>query len=945
MASWLLLWIDGVRSGRGWLVVGELAEDLRADVAGRQVVVVVGAGVSVAASERAAVASWPGLLEHGIARVERVCAGRLPGRWAEIMRMQVASGDVGLLLAVAEQVTEWLGGRGGGEFRRWLRESVGSLAVEQRPVLDALAGLAAPVATTNYDGLLEQVTGWPAVTWRDGARVQRVVRGDEPGVVHLHGFWEQPESVVLGIRSYEAVLGDAAAQAVQRALATMRGLLLVGFGAGLADPNFGALRAWLAATFGGSEYRHFRLCRDDEVPAVAAEHADGERILPVGYGADHADLPAFLRSLAPPRRNSAATGTPATEPAGATGLPAPRPCVGRAEVIARLVAGVSAVPAAPVLVGGAPGIGKTAVCIAALHEPALVRRFAGRRWFVRADGAADAGSLLAGVAAELGLTAPVEPAPGPLLDRVRGVLGAGPGLLVLDNLETPWTADPLATEELLQSLAAVDGLVLAGSIRGLARPAGVGWADPVIVPPLPAADARTVFLAVAGQRFAADPGLDGLLAGLDGMPLAVELLGYAAQGEPDLADLTARWQAERITVLERAGGQRREVSVPASIELSVRSPAMTDPGRRLLSLLGVLPDGADRADLDTLLPAAGRPGAATLRQLGLAYDDETHRLRTFAPIRDHLAATLPPTTADLDRATGHYCTLAADLGRQVGGQDGAVAAARLAAEAGNLTVMVRHAVTAGHLHDAVSAVRRLAKYTRFTGAPESGLLHHVLDAVRDANDERAQAQLLEAAGDIALARSDHQAARAAYEQALPLYERVGDVLGQANCIKGLGDIALARSDHQAARAAYEQARPLYERVGDVLGQANCIQRLGDIALERSDHQAAWAAYEQARPLYERVGSVLGQANCIKGLGDIALARSDREAARISWCEALELYEQIAEPYSIGWAHRRLARVAASDADRARHVAAARDAWMAIDRMDLVADLDGEFPGS
>ncbi len=44
-----------------------------------------------------------------------------------------------------------------------------------------------------------------------------------------------------------------------------------------------------------------------------------------------------------------------------------------------------------------------------------------------------------------------------------------------------------------------------------------------------------------------------------------------------------------------------------------------------------------------------------------------------------------------------------------------------------------------------------------------------------------------------------------------------------------------------ARAAYEQALPLYLQVGDVLGEANCISRLGDIALARSDHDGALAA--------------------------------------------------------------------------------------------------------
>ena len=57
--------------------------------------------------------------------------------------------------------------------------------------------------------------------------------------------------------------------------------------------------------------------------------------------------------------------------------------------------------------------------------------------------------------------------------------------------------------------------------------------------------------------------------------------------------------------------------------------------------------------------------------------------------------------------------------------------------------------------------------------------------------------------------------------------------------------------------------------------------------------------------------MLGEANCIQGLGHLDEAKGKIARARGRWREALALYARIPEPYSIGFAHIRLARHAAT----------------------------------
>ncbi|WP_437944336.1 tetratricopeptide repeat protein [Sorangium sp. So ce281] len=571
----------------------------------------------------------------------------------------------------------------------------------------------------------------------------------------------------------------------------------------------------------------------------------------------------------------------------AAGLPPAELCIGRGLEVEAIVAALVGEPPGRVLLLGAAGVGKSTVSLAVLHRPEVVARFGERRFFARLDAAPDAESAAVALAGALRVSS------GPdLWQRALSCLAAGPAVLVLDNLETPWDGDDQSgTEALLAELAAVPGLSLVASVRGAGRPGRVTWSSPVELRPLGRVEAETVFCAIAGEEHRGKPALSALLPSMEGIPLAITLLAHAAHGN-DLVNLKEEWEARRTAVLEREGhAHDRLRSWKASLELSIGSPRMTAGARRLLSVLAVLPDGIAQRDLAVLLPGMGPTAARSLAQVGLAYF-EGGRLKMILPVREYAAAEYPPVVEDIGRAMEHYGELARTFGPVPGRRGGTEAAARLAPETANLDTMIRRGLDGGEATRWIDIAVALTEFACFSGHAAPSPLGRALEEAQRTRDRRREARCAQRLGDIALRRSQHDEARARYQEALPLHQQVGDVLGEANCIQRLGDIALRRSQHDEARARYQEALPLHQQVGDVLGEANCIRSLGDIALRRSQHDEARALYQEALPLYRQVGDVLGEANCIRSLGDIALRRSQHDEARALYQEALLLYRQV-----------------------------------------------------
>ncbi len=195
-----------------------LIQKLKEDITQGHVVIIAGTGVSVAACENQLienhpVASWPGLLQNGLEYCRSL--GVADQEDVELLGNQIKSKKTNFLISAAEDISQRLQAHSPGTYRGWLNDTVGKLVLKHREILDALTALPGVLATLNYDGLIEQASNRNAVTWLREAKVQAVLRREiTDAVVHMHGWFDEPESAVLGLSSYAKVASHAHTKAV-----------------------------------------------------------------------------------------------------------------------------------------------------------------------------------------------------------------------------------------------------------------------------------------------------------------------------------------------------------------------------------------------------------------------------------------------------------------------------------------------------------------------------------------------------------------------------------------------------------------------------------------------------------------------------------------------------------------------------------------------------------
>ena len=278
-----------------------------------QIALVIGAGVSIGATNGAKFASWHGLIASGIDRVENRHLWNSDddknSAVAEEYRKNARSffvnneGSFDEILNISQKIIRCLRRGSEPDLKEWLSDTIGSLSglVEFREDLDLIALLAAAgatIITTNYDDLLSNACNKEVITWRDSDSDLANAVKDKSKIIHIHGHWRDPKSLVFGKDSYKNITESDAVQIVLRSVWLQKKMIFIGCGAGVRDPNIGAMLKFMNATFPevDPDNRHYFLGSSSDVE----ELQNTELINSIHFksyttdNSDHAELTKIL---------------------------------------------------------------------------------------------------------------------------------------------------------------------------------------------------------------------------------------------------------------------------------------------------------------------------------------------------------------------------------------------------------------------------------------------------------------------------------------------------------------------------------------------------------------------------------------------------------------------------------------------------------------------------
>lgn len=155
------------------------------------------------------------------------------------------------------------------------------------------------------------------------------------------------------------------------------------------------------------------------------------------------------------------------------------------------------------------------------------------------------------------------------------------------------------------------------------------------------------------------------------------------------------------------------------------------------------------------------------------------------------------------------------------------------------------------------------------------------------------AAALMVAGRLApLQGGDISGVRALVEESIRIATELGDMQLEARGLLILGSVALSQGDYLTARVQEAKCLELFRELGNKWGAAAALQDLGEMEIGLGDLPSARTLLQESLELYLAVGEAFGAASAQASLGHAAYCRGEYEVARLLFEESLQMSRKI-----------------------------------------------------
>jgi predicted ATPase/DNA-binding CsgD family transcriptional regulator len=525
----------------------------------------------------------------------------------------------------------------------------------------------------------------------------------------------------------------------------------------------------------------------------------------------------------------------------------------------------------------------------------------------------------------------------PLLDRLVAVLHLGPVLLVLDNFEQVVDAAPVVVDLLTEC----PGLKVLVTSRIALRVEGEQEfpVPPLALPARPivsfdeiaTSDAVTLFVQRARAvrpdfRLTADNAsiIVEICRRLDGLPLAIELAAARTKLLSPRA-LLARLE-QRLELL--TSGLR---NVPARHQTMRNAIAwsydlLNPPLQQLFRQLAVFRGGwtleAAEAVIDPTLQAALNGGllggmAALVEQSlveQVEQPDGEPRFRVLETIREyaHEQLTTDPRMDDVRRRHASWCLALAEASEAgIAGGEAQAWSGRVEIEHDNMRAALGWLVDSCQPSDVVTAQLLTSALLRFwhTHSHFSEARAWARRALARGGSGAPRAKALWTAAWFAWTQDDLAESQHHNEEALSIWESVGDVGGIAlgRYLRGL--LAIERGDYHEATVLIDDAVALFRQAAEPLWTPIALNSLGFVAYQQGDIQRAEQHIEESLTVYRSIGGRWDEALAQTNLARIARDQQDYTRAAELYARSLVIHARFGEREGVAGNLRGLATIA------------------------------------